>query len=90
MMKIVSLSFIMFSVVVSAQQKGKKNRLPKIDSADVRSEDSIQNIKQKDLYKMSFLKPDASKYSSLKDKRKDPTDYKILNAMIPEKREDDK
>lgn len=89
-MKILSVSFVMISVAVSAQQKDKKNVLPKIDTAKVHVSDSLQKAKRQDLYKMPSLKPDASKYSSLKDNRKDSTDYKMLNAMVPEKKEDDK
>lgn len=90
MMKALSVTLIVFSVAVSAQQKENKAAWPKKDTAKVHVSDSVQNVKRQDLYKMPSLKPDPSKYSSLKDKRKDSTDYKMLNAMIPEKKEDDK
>jgi hypothetical protein len=42
------------------------------------------------MYKMPSAKTDASVYSSLKDKRKDSTDYKMLNSIVPEKQLENK
>lgn len=94
-MRIVLVSVIFISTAISAQQKDKKTVLPKMDTAKVKTFTlPDQNLKPKDLqkemYKMPSAKPDESLYSSLKDNRKDSTDYKMLNAMIPEKKEDDK
>lgn len=75
---------------VSAQQK--KLVLPKKDTAKVHAFDTLnqdQSAKdhQKKMYEIPSVKPDESMYSSLKDKRKDTTDYKILNSLKPEKPE---
>lgn len=87
-MKIVLASVIIISVSVSAQQK--KPVLPKKDTAKVHAFDPRnQDLKPKDLekkiYEIPSVKPDESMYSSLKDKRKDTTDYKMLNSLKPEK-----
>ncbi|WP_449387417.1 hypothetical protein [Chryseobacterium lineare] len=89
-MKIVVTSFIIISVSVSAQQK--KLVLPKKDTAKVHTFDPLnQDLKatdhQKKMYEIPSVKPDESMYSSLKDKRKDTTDYKMLNSLKPEKPE---
>ncbi|WP_346985332.1 hypothetical protein [Chryseobacterium sp. POE27] len=89
-MKIVVASFIIISVSVSAQQK--KLVLPKKDTAKVHTFDPLnQDQKAKDhqkkMYEIPSVKPDESMYSSLKDKRKDTTDYKMLNSLKPEKPE---
>jgi hypothetical protein len=93
-MKIIVISFILISVTVSAQQKEKKLPIPsdtlkqnKFDRQDKRIQPEDP---QKKMYKMPAAKPDASAYSSLKDKRKDTIDYKILNAVIPQKHFDSK
>ncbi len=88
-MKALSVTLIVFSTAVSAQQKERKPLWPKKDSTEIRLSDSVQKVKRQDLYKMPSLKPDGSKYSSLRDTRKDSTDYKMLNAMKPEKKEED-
>lgn len=89
-MKIVLASFIIISASISAQQK--KLVLPKKDTVEVHTFDPLnQNMKPKDhqkkMYEIPSVKPDESMYSSLKDKRKDTTDYKMLNSLKPEKPE---
>lgn len=93
-MKIIVIPVILISVAVSAQQKEKKLPIPpdtlkqkKFDFQDkrIQPEDT-----QKKMYKMPSAKPDASVYSSLKDKRKDSTDYKMLNSIVPEKQLENK
>jgi hypothetical protein len=89
-MKIVFFIALFISVSLSAQQKEKRQRIPKTDTVRMKKPDAgKKNINpassQKDLYKMPNLKPARdSVYSGMKDKRKDTTDYKILNGMIPQ------
>jgi hypothetical protein len=89
-MKIVFFIALFISVSLSAQQKEKRQLIPKTDTVRMKKPDAgKKNINpassQKDLYKMPNAKPaHDSVYSGMKDKRKDTTDYKILNGIIPE------
>lgn len=82
------IPMILIPVAISAQQKEKLS-IP----SDLEKEKKVQlpgkelkvgNMQNK-MYKMPCVKADESVYSSLKDKRKDSTDYKILNSIIPQK-----
>ncbi len=89
-MKIVFFTALFISVSLSAQQKEKRPLIPKTDTVRMKKSDARKKSinptdSQKDLYKMSNAKPAYdSVYSGMKDKRKDTTDYKILNGMTPE------
>jgi hypothetical protein len=89
-MKIVFFTLLFISISLSAQQKEKRQLIPKTDTARIKNpNDDRKNInppdQQKNLYKMPNAKPaHDSVYSGMKDKRKDTTDYKILNGMIPQ------
>jgi len=90
-MKILIIPVILFAVSASGQQKEKKLLIPKEDTIskkelDLQSKKIQPENQQNKIYKMPSLKPDDSRYSSLKDKRKDTTDYKMLNSMAPDKR----
>jgi hypothetical protein len=82
------IPMILLSVTISAQQKQKlpiphnseKQKKIKLPDKEVKF-DKTQNK----IYKMPFVEADESFYSSLKDKRKDTTDYKILNSIVPRK-----
>lgn len=89
-MKIVLASFIIISVSISAQQKKlvlPKKDIAKVHAFDPRNQELKLNNHQKKMYEIPSVKPDESMYSSLKDKRKDTTDYKMLNSLKPEKPE---
>lgn len=80
----------MISTTVSGQQKEKKLLIPREDTIR-QKKDGLQDKKtqpedsQNKMYKMPSVKPDETRYSSLKDKKKDTTDYKMLNSIIPQK-----
>lgn len=82
------IPIILLSVTISAQQK---ERLPTPQNSEKQKKIKLQNKEMKfdktqnTIYKMPCVKADESLYSSLKDKRKDTTDYKILNSIIPRK-----
>jgi hypothetical protein len=87
---IIALTFI--SISVSAQEKEKKQLSPKVDTIKMRKPDLSKNKltnpkdQERNLYKMPNAKPkDEAVYSSLKEKKRDTTDYKILNSVTPEK-----
>ncbi|WP_263603125.1 hypothetical protein [Chryseobacterium sp. PET-29] len=93
-MKILVLPVILFAVSASGQQKEKKLLIPHDTTKYKKSYFPDKEMKpsdpQRKIYKMPSAKPDESVYSSLKDKRKDTTDYKMLNSIIPEKDSDNK
>jgi len=94
-MKILVIPVIFFAVSASGQQKEKKLLIPKEDviskkELDLQSKKKQPENQQNKIYKMPSLKPDDGRYSSLKDKRKDTTDYKMLNSITPQKRSDNK
>lgn len=87
---LVALTFI--SISISAQEKERKQLSPKVDTIKMFKQDIKKNKlsdpkdQDRNLYKMPNAKPkEGSVYSSLKDKKKDSTDYKILNSVTPEK-----
>lgn len=88
-MKIFLLSLLTASVFVSAQLKERKLILPKKDTATIQRPDRNPAKKtipgqKNDAYKMPVAQPDQkTSYSSLKENRKDTTEYKILNATPP-------
>lgn len=93
-MKIFLLSLLTASVFVSAQLKERKLILPKKDTARVQRPDrNLPEItfpgQKSDAYKMPVAQPDQkTSYSSLKENRKDTTDYKILNATPPKSKKE--
>jgi len=96
-MKIVFFAFLFISVSLSAQEKKKRQLIiPETDTVRMKKTDPNKNNinpadPQKGLYKMPNAKPDHdSVYSGMRDKRKDTTDYKILNGMAPEPKNNSK
>ncbi|WP_027385307.1 hypothetical protein [Chryseobacterium gregarium] len=89
-MKIIFFTFVFISVSLSAQQKEKRQLIPKTDTVrmkkpDLNTKDINSAEREKDLYKIPTARPaNDSVYSGMKDKRKDSTDYKILNGITPE------
>lgn len=82
------IPIIFISVTISAQQKEKlpaPQRLEKDKKLESFDKEMKLNETQNRMYKMPCAKADEYAYSSLRDKRKDTTDYKILNALIPQK-----
>lgn len=89
-MKLLLIPIIIISVSLSAQNTEKKVPSLKLkkDTLDIKIADlnTSKKNKQKDLYKILVLKPkNPEMYACLKDKRKDTTEYKILNSTPPEK-----
>lgn len=90
LMRILLIPAVLISIAVLGQQKENKLLMPKKDTIRQKKYD-LQNKKlqredpQNKMYKMPSAKPDQTRYSSLKDKRKDTTDYKMLNSIIPQK-----
>ncbi len=88
-MKIFLLTLLPASVFVSAQLKERKLILPKKDTSTIQRPDrnppeTTFPGQKNDVYKMPVAQPDRkTSYSSLKENRKDTTDYKILNATPP-------
>lgn len=86
---------LFISALFSAQEKDKKQPSPKTDSIklrkkifDTKNSDLKGQPAQKDIYRMPNAKPDEkSVYSSLKDKKIDTTDYKMLNSIAPDKKQ---
>ena len=97
-MRILIFPILLISVSVSAQQKIRKQLIPRTtDTMSVYKLDSKkiqppQKSDQKNLYKTPSAKPkEGTEYSSLKSKKADTTDYKMLNAITPEEpKKDDK
>lgn len=91
-MKILIIPVLLFAVSASGQQKEKKLLIPPDTTKQKKSYFPDKEIKpsdsQRKIYRMPSAKPDESVYSSLKDKRKDTTDYKMLNSMAPDKRKE--
>ncbi|MEC3876316.1 hypothetical protein [Chryseobacterium salviniae] len=75
------IPMIMISATISAQQK-EKLPIPQGSEKEKKIQLPDKELKfgdmQNKMYKMPCAKADESVYSSLKDKRKDSTDYKIL------------
>ncbi|WEK70702.1 MAG: hypothetical protein P0Y62_03905 [Candidatus Chryseobacterium colombiense] len=89
-MKLLLIPIIFVSVALSAQSIEKKVPLlkPKKDTLNMKVADlnTTKKIKQNDMYKILIVKPENPEiYACLKDKRKDTTEYKILNSTPPEK-----
>ena len=91
-MRLLVMAVTFISISVSAQEKEKKQLIPRTDTTKLYKLDSkkIQPPQrmdqQKNLYKMPTAKPeDTAVYSKIKNKKKDTTDYKILNSITPEK-----
>jgi len=88
-MKILLLTLLTGSVFIHAQLKERKLILPKKDTATIQRPDrnppeTTFPGQKNNAYKMPVVQPDQkTSYSSLKEKRKDTTDYKILNATPP-------
>lgn len=87
-MKLLFISLVFISVSIYAQKTEKKIPFLNIDTLNTKAIDLLisNKEKQKDLYKILVVKPkDTVIYSCLKDKKRDTTDYKILNLAFPEK-----
>ncbi|KQT23196.1 hypothetical protein ASG22_12485 [Chryseobacterium sp. Leaf405] len=89
-MKLLFIAITCISSSIFAQQKEKKIVPPKKDSVKInkfdpnrRKLESPQND-EKNIYKMPVAKPKDTIYSKMKNKKRDTTDYKILNATKPE------
>ncbi|WP_415327167.1 hypothetical protein [Chryseobacterium sp. MMS23-Vi53] len=87
---LVAITFI--SISASAQEKEKKKLIPRSDTTKLFKLDSkkIQppqrSDQQKSLYKMPNATPrDTAIYSRIRSKKRDTTDYKMLNSTPPEK-----
>ncbi|MGG5207487.1 hypothetical protein ACQWU4_00975 [Chryseobacterium sp. MIQD13] len=92
-MKILLFPLLLISVALSAQEKDKKQSLPKMDTTKILNFKNIQEIQtkneteKKELYKILTVKPkDTAAYIALKQsEKKDYSKYRILNPDIPEK-----
>lgn len=89
-MRILLIPVVLISATISGQQKEKKLLIPKEDTIsqkklDLSGKETKPEDSQNKMYKMPSAKPDETRYSSFKGKRKDSTDYKILNSIIPQK-----
>lgn len=89
-MKLLLIPIVFIFVSLSAQNTEKKVPFfkSKKDTLNMKITDfsTSKKAKRKDLYKMLILKPENPEiYACLKDKRKDTTEYKILNSTPPEK-----
>jgi len=89
-MKLLLIPIIFITVSLSAQNTDKKAPFlkSKKDTLNMKITDlnTSKKAKRKDLYKILVARPENPEiYACLKDKRKDTTDYKILNSTLPEK-----
>ncbi|MCE3074354.1 hypothetical protein [Chryseobacterium gwangjuense] len=87
-MKLLFIPLVFVSVSIYAQKAEKRIPSLKIDTMSMKMADLhlSKKEKQKDFYKILVVKPkDLAIYSCLKDKKRDTTDYKVLNLAIPEK-----
>jgi len=96
-MKLIFGTLILLSAALSAQEKNpeiprkpdslKSRTLMKgLTAKNAKTLQSGDSAKIKDLYKMPVAKPkDTSVYLSLKEKEKNHSKYRILNAVDPEK-----
>lgn len=91
-MKIILFPLLLISAALTAQKRDKLIPLPKADTAKIQNKDLFKNFgltstqQQKGLYKMLVKKPgDTIIYLALKEPSKDYLQYKILNAITPDK-----
>ncbi|WP_426278162.1 hypothetical protein ACN9MN_02240 [Chryseobacterium sp. S-02] len=89
-MKLLLIPIIFIAVSLSAQNTEKNDPTLKLkkDTLYIKIADlnTSKKAKQKDLYKILVARLENPEiYACLKDKRKDTTDYKILNSTLPEK-----
>ncbi|MFC3157533.1 hypothetical protein SAMN05443633_109150 [Chryseobacterium arachidis] len=93
-MKILLFPILLISVSLSAQEKPKKQLIPKTDTIlypklnPVKIQQPQQENQTKNLYKMPVAKPkEGTKYSGL-NKKIEAKDYKMLKPASPEKPKD--
>lgn len=91
-MKLLLIPVLFISVSVSAQEIEKKETSPKVDSVKIHKFERVKKKsetpkdEQKNMYRMPTAKPaDVNAYSSMQSKKKDSTDYRILNSIKPDK-----
>jgi len=89
-MKLLFIPIVLVSVSLSAQSMTKKipSFKSKTDTLTMKVSDLNTSTKEKrkNYYKILVVKPkNPEMYACLKDKKKDITDYKILNLTPPEK-----
>ncbi|RQO40352.1 hypothetical protein DBR39_05235 [Chryseobacterium sp. KBW03] len=83
---------LLISAALTAQKRDKLIPFPKADTAKIQNKDLFKNFgmaftqQQKGLYKILVKKPgDTIAYLALKEPSKDYSQYKILNAITPDK-----
>ncbi|TZF98405.1 hypothetical protein FW781_00285 (plasmid) [Chryseobacterium panacisoli] len=92
-MKIILFPLLLLSAALMAQKKENLIPIPKTDTVKIASKGKFpgysalkSNQPQTGLYKMMIKKPnDTMMYLALKEPSKDYSQYKILNAITPDK-----
>ncbi|CAI8783063.1 hypothetical protein [Chryseobacterium sp. IT-36CA2] len=91
-MRIILFPLLLISAALTAQKRDKLIPFPKADTVKIQNKDLFKSFgltstqQQKGLYKMLIKKPnDTIIYLALKEPSKDYSQYKILNAITPEK-----
>ncbi|WP_288447184.1 hypothetical protein [uncultured Chryseobacterium sp.] len=91
-MKIILFALLLISAALTAQKREKLLPFPKADTAKIQNKERFKNFEltsarqQKSLYKMLVKTPDDSIiYLALKEPSGDHSQYKILNAVTPDK-----
>ncbi|MCJ8155534.1 hypothetical protein MKJ01_17380 [Chryseobacterium sp. SSA4.19] len=91
-MKLLFIALTCISTSMFAQQKERKVIPFKKDSVKINKFDpnrmglQLQPDNQGNIYQMPVKKPTDTIYSRMKNKKKDTTDYKILNSVKPEEK----
>ncbi|RXM41425.1 hypothetical protein BOQ62_00275 [Chryseobacterium sp. CH21] len=90
-MKIILFPLLLISAVLTAQKRdklipfSKTDTIKKLNTEKLPGSFGMKQDQNKRLYKMLVKKPDAIIYLALKEPSKDHSQYKILNAITPEK-----
>ena len=92
-MKILLFPILLISVTFSAQKKDNVLPAPRMDTTKIVAKGKFPGYfavkpdqPQKELYKILTVKPnDTTLYLALKEPSKDYSQYKILNAVTPDK-----
>ncbi|MCW1962297.1 hypothetical protein [Chryseobacterium viscerum] len=91
-MKIILFPLLLISAALTAQKRDKLISFHKADTLKIQNKDLLKNFEltsthhQKGLYKILIKKPsDTMVYLALQDPEKDYSQYKILNAITPNK-----
>lgn len=92
-MKILLFPLFFISAALTAQQKEKLIPVPKSDTINIVKNGKLpgyfslkSDLPRKELYKILTISPkDSTLYLALKEPSKDYLQYKILNAITPDK-----